>query len=69
MSNELNRVSAAEAHALLGQGYCYLDVRTVEEYAAGHPVGAFNIPVMHRGQSGMTENSEFLQVVEATFAN
>lgn len=45
--------SASEALDLLQkQGYEYLDVRTVEEFQAGHAPGAVNIPVMVRGPGG-----------------
>ena len=40
------RVSPQEAKKLIDEGYTYLDVRTEVEYAAGHAVGAHNVPVM-----------------------
>lgn len=62
------RISPQEAHAkITGEGYVYLDVRTPEEVSAGHPEGAFNVPVRVRGAAGMTLNSEFVQVVSAQF--
>ncbi len=39
------RVSPQEAKSLLDQGYAYVDVRTPEEFAGGHPEGAYNVPV------------------------
>jgi len=53
-----------DAHALLTSpdGWIYLDVRSAEEYASGHPTGAWNIPVMNRGPMGMTPNAEFVAV-------
>lgn len=39
------RVSPAEAKALLDQGWAYVDVRTEDEFAAGHPEGAYNVPL------------------------
>ncbi|CAK7355631.1 unnamed protein product [Dovyalis caffra] len=36
------------AHELLQAGHRYLDVRTPEEYSAGHAAGAINIPYMYR---------------------
>jgi rhodanese-related sulfurtransferase len=56
-----------ECAALLEQGWTILDVRTVEEFEAGHPAGAFNVPVMNRGPAGMTPNPEFVAVVAARF--
>ena len=63
----IKRVSPAEAKTLMDEGYVYLDVRSEPEFAAGHPKGAHNVPVMHSGPRGMTPNPEFLAVVEAAF--
>jgi len=38
-------VDGDQARALVGQGAFLLDVRTPEEYAAGHIDGATNIPL------------------------
>ncbi|KAM0942309.1 putative thiosulfate sulfurtransferase [Dioscorea sansibarensis] len=40
------------AHELLQAGHRYLDVRTVDEFNAGHVVGAMNIPYMFKAGSG-----------------
>ena len=60
----------AEAKALLdlSEGWKYLDVRSVEEFGAGHPVGAWNVPIFQRGPQGMTPNDDFVAVVAKTFA-
>jgi rhodanese-related sulfurtransferase len=63
----IKRVSPAEAKQLVDQGYVYLDVRTEPEYAASHPQGAQNVPVMLAGARGMAPNPDFLSVVEATY--
>ena len=63
----VKRISPAEANALLGEGYTYLDVRSVPEYGAGHPKGAANAPLMHMGPGGMTPNPEFAAVVQKAF--
>ena len=48
------RVSPAEAHAkMTGEGYTYVDVRTPEEFALGHPEGAINVPLDDRFASAM----------------
>lgn len=61
-------VTPAEAHLLLEQqGYRYLDVRTEPEFEAGHPPGAFNIPLHHATAAGMQSNEDFLPVVLAHF--
>ncbi|HEY3498409.1 MAG TPA: rhodanese-like domain-containing protein [Polyangiaceae bacterium] len=57
-------VTPAEAQALLGEGYTYLDVRTEAEFEAGHPAGALNVPLNVAGPGGAAPNPEFLAVVE-----
>jgi phage shock protein E len=39
------RAASAEAHEMVAQGGVLLDVRSPEEFAAGHLPGAINIPV------------------------
>ncbi|HUG55016.1 MAG TPA: rhodanese-like domain-containing protein [Vicinamibacteria bacterium] len=64
----VKRVSPEEARDLMGgQGYVYIDVRSVPEFEAGHPEGAYNIPLMNMGLAGMTPNPDFLAVVEKSF--
>lgn len=47
----------------------YIDVRTVEEFAAGHPEGAVNIPIaFHAPARGMVHNADFLEVVAKHFS-
>ncbi len=53
---------------LITEGYVYLDVRSEPEFAEGHPPGALNVPLQHRGSSGLEANPEFLAVVERAFA-
>ncbi|CAI9111013.1 OLC1v1011147C4 [Oldenlandia corymbosa var. corymbosa] len=55
------------AHELLQAGHQYLDVRTPEEFSAGHAAGAINVPYMFRVGSGMTKNPNFVQQVLAEF--
>jgi len=60
----VNRVSPQEADALVKEeGHVYLDVRSIPEFDAGHPAGAYNIPLMHATPSGMRPNPDFLSVV------
>lgn len=65
----ITQITPPEAHTLLGQGYRYIDVRTEEEFANGHPASAVNIPVAvinpATGQMGL--NADFGRVVEAHF--
>ena len=61
----VKRVSPAGARDLIDkQGYVYVDVRSVPEFAAGHPTGAYNVPLMNMGPGGMTPNADFLAVME-----
>lgn len=64
----VKRVDPAEAAELVAAGWSYVDVRSTEEFEAGHPAGAYNIPLMHRTARGMTPNPDFAAVVEGTFA-
>ena len=65
--NEARRVSALEAKALCDEGHVYLDVRTEEEFAAGHPTGAQNVPFLLAAPSGMTPNPDFMVVILAAY--
>ncbi|KAK9074794.1 hypothetical protein SSX86_003112 [Deinandra increscens subsp. villosa] len=51
------------AHELHQAGHRYLDVRTPEEFSAGHAVGAINVPYLFRLGSGMTKNPDFVEEV------
>jgi rhodanese-related sulfurtransferase len=67
---QIKRISPEEAKRLLdsGAGYAYVDVRTVEEFDAGHVPGAKNIPVLELNPGGrMQFNPRFVEVVEANF--
>jgi rhodanese-related sulfurtransferase len=68
---EVKRIAPEQAKALLdsGDSYTYLDVRTVEEFDAGHPKGAKNIPFLERDPlRGMTINSRFAEIVGQNFS-
>ena len=65
----LRRISPREARELMDQeGYAYVDVRSVPEFDAGHPEGAFNVPLLHRTSLGLTPNSDFVAVMQRAFA-
>lgn len=67
--SDVPRVSPAEAHAKMkDESFTYVDVRTEEEFEAGHPEGAVNVPLMHAGAGGMAPNPDFLAVMEKAFA-
>ncbi len=67
--SEVRKVSAEEGSALVAEGYTYLDVRTEDEYAAGHAAGAVNVPFMLSGGGRMVPNPEFATVMHAAFAS
>lgn len=60
-------VSPEEAADLLEEGYTYLDVRSEQEFEAGHVPGALNVPISHQGPAGMVPNPDFLRVMEGVF--
>ena len=62
------RVTPPEAAELLKQGWRYIDVRSVQEFDAGHPLGALNVPLLHMHDGRMVGNSDFQKVIEANFA-
>jgi rhodanese-related sulfurtransferase len=64
----VRRVSVQEAKKLLDDGYLYLDVRTVEEFAACHPAGAVNVPLSLLGPAGTTANTEFVPLILKAFS-
>jgi rhodanese-related sulfurtransferase len=61
------QVSPEEAKALLDGGHKYLDVRSEAEFAAGHPAGAYNIPINVPGPTGPTPNPDFAAIAERAF--
>jgi len=68
MATELTRVSSDEAKRLLDEdGYQWIDVRSAPEYAAGHPAGAHNVPLMRAGAGGLELNADFLAVMQALY--
>jgi rhodanese-related sulfurtransferase len=62
------RISPQEASEKLAQGWTYVDVRTTQEFEAGHPAGAVNVPILHAAPGGMAPNPDFLRVMNAVFA-
>ena len=64
----ITHVDVKEAYRLqAGEGYAYIDVRSIPEYEGGHPAGAHNVPLLHYdAQTGQkTPNPEFLAVMHA----
>lgn len=63
----VSRISPEEAAQLLREGYAYLDVRNPDEFALGHPQGAYNIPWLDPSASTRTPNPRFLELVRRAF--
>ena len=64
----MRRVSPAEGKEMMdNEGYVYIDVRSIPEFEASHPEGAYNIPLLHAGPLGMVPNPDFLAVMERAF--
>ena len=64
---EINQTTPQAAHAALtaDREAVYSDVRTEEEFVAGHPAGAINVPVAFPDPAGgMLLNPDFLRLVE-----
>jgi rhodanese-related sulfurtransferase len=65
---EVKRVEPQQVKELLDgdESYIYLDVRTADEFQAGHVPEAINVPVMLRNPNGpgMMPNADFLAQVE-----
>jgi rhodanese-related sulfurtransferase len=64
---DIPRISPSEASEKLAGGWTYVDVRTAEEFEAGHPAGALNVPIAHAGPGGMVPNPDFLPVMKSAF--
>jgi rhodanese-related sulfurtransferase len=60
-------IDVTEARRRQEDGWVYVDVRTVGEFAAGHPTGAVNVPVAFPGMFGAQPNPEFLTVLQRLF--
>jgi rhodanese-related sulfurtransferase len=67
----IKEITPQQAHETLSgdSSAVYIDVRTVQEFVNGHPVGAVNIPVAFADPArGMVLNPDFVSVVEKNFA-
>src|SRR6516225_4113591 len=65
----IKQVEPPQAHEILQQNpdAVYLDVRTEEEFAQGHPAGAINIPVVFLKPGAAPQlNDAFLAVAQKT---
>jgi rhodanese-related sulfurtransferase len=64
---DIKRISPQEANEKMKEGFTYVDVRTTQEYEAGHPEGAVNVPIFLAGPGGRRPNPEFTEVMNAAF--
>jgi rhodanese-related sulfurtransferase len=64
---DVTRISVSEASDKLASGWTYVDVRTVEEFEAGHVPGAINVPFAVAAPGGMAPNPDFARVMAAAF--
>ncbi len=66
----ITQVEPPQAHEILKKNpdALYVDVRTEDEFANGHPEGAVNIPVVFiKGPGQFEVNAEFLLIAEQLF--
>ena len=67
---DIKHVDVKQAYLLQkGEGYTYVDVRSIPEYEKGHPAGAHNVPLLHfdAATGQMRPNREFLTVMQANY--
>jgi len=65
----IRRVTPKEAADLVAEGWMYVDVRTIPEFDAEHPHGAYNVPLLQQGPAGRTANGDFIEVMEGAFGH
>jgi len=61
------QLTPVQAHEVLDSDdtAVYLDVRTEVEFAAGHPQGAWNLPIAFAGSDGqLVMNADFLEIAK-----
>ena len=64
----VKRVLPQAASELMAGGYTYVDVRSIPEFEAGHPKGAYNVPLLHLVPGrGRVPNTEFVSVMGKRF--
>jgi rhodanese-related sulfurtransferase len=66
----IKQVEPSEAHKVLSENpeAIYLDVRTEEEFAKGHPADAINVPVVFLLPGRPQPNPDFVAVVKKVLA-
>lgn len=62
-------INPTEALALSqGSEHSFIDVRTLEEFEAGHVAGSYHIPILFRGPGGAQPNLDFVDAMKRHFA-
>jgi len=51
-----------------GSQHTFIDVRTVEEFEAGHVGGSYNVPILFHGPGGAQPNLDFVDAMKRHFA-
>ncbi len=65
----MEEIDPRTAYERMQQGLVpYVDVRTIEEYEAGHAQGAYNIPLHFRRDGQLVLNESFVADVRKRFA-
>lgn len=64
----MHTITPPQAYEQMQQGAQYVDVRTPEEFAAGHPAGSVNIPAFFRVDGVMLPNEDFVETVTGRFS-
>ncbi len=49
--------------------HVFVDVRSEQEFEAGHVPGAYNVPLMFKAPAGMEPNPEFEAAMKKLFAS
>ena len=66
----VKNVTVREARDQQSKGTVYVDVRSIPEYAHGHPAGAVNVPLIHQDErtGQMVPNRDFVMVMQRNFS-
>lgn len=67
---EIRQITPNEAKEILDQDptTLYLDVRSIPEFVAGHPIRAINIPLLHMQGGQMAPNPDFQKVIRSVLS-
>lgn len=60
-------IDVRTAHARQSEGWVYVDVRSPEEFAQGHPEGSVNVPILLQSAGGMVPNPKFVDAIKRLY--